>query len=86
MNKIEAKELMGEFLNDCDKTTNGTKTPLRKAFDIAYQELCNSDPKIFIKQEEVDLILSAIIVSPVNVPKDLEDRLLKLLNEIALPF
>lgn len=85
MNKIEAKELMGEFLNDCDKTTNGTKTPLRKAFDIAYQELCNSDSKIFIKQE-VDLILSAIIVSPVNVPKELEDRLLKLLNEIALPF
>lgn len=41
MYKEEAREILKEFLEDCDKTQKAkTKTPLRKAFDLAYSELC----------------------------------------------
>ena len=44
MYKEEAKEILKEFLEDCDKTQKSkTKTLLRKAFDLAYSELCKSD-------------------------------------------
>lgn len=44
MNKEEAREILKEFLEDCDKTQKEkTKTPLREAFDLAYSELCKSD-------------------------------------------
>ena len=68
MNKEEAREILKEFLEDCDKTQKAkTKTPLRKAFDLAYSELCKSGNTTRFRQEEIDKVCQAIIDSPVDI-------------------
>ena len=87
MDKAEAKMIMKEFLEDCDKTLpTKNKSPLRKAFDMAYQALCRDNSENYFEEKEVDLICSAVINSPVDTSNELQDRLLKLLNENMLPF
>lgn len=87
MDKTEAKMIMKEFLEDCDKTQpTEYKSPLRKAFDVAYQSLCNSGNENYFKEKEVDLICSAIINSPVDTSRELQDKVLKLLQENISPF
>ena len=87
MNKAEAKMIMKEFLEDCDKTQpTEHKSPLRKAFDLAYQELCRGGNENYFEEKEIDLMCSAIISSPVDTSRELQDRVLALLNENALPF
>lgn len=54
MYKEEAREILKEFLEYCDKTQKAkTKTTLRKAFDLAYSELCKSDNTPCFRQEEI---------------------------------
>lgn len=87
MDRVEAKMILKEFLEDCDKTQpTEHKSPLRKAFDMAYQSLCKSDIENYFEEKEIDLICSAIINSPVDTSKGLQDRVLNLLNENMLPF
>ena len=81
MYKEEAKEILKEFLEDCDKTQKEkTKTPLRKAFDLAYSELCKSDNTLCFTQEEIDKVRQAITDSPSNASRDLQDRVLSILQ------
>lgn len=81
MYKEEAKEILKEFLEDCDKTQKSkTKTPLRKAFDFAYSELCKSDNTTCFRQEEIDKVCQAIINSPVDTSRELHDRVLNVLQ------
>lgn len=87
MDRAEAKLIMKEFLEDCDKTQpTENKSSLRKAFDMAYKELCRNDSENYFEEKEVDLICSAIINSPVDTSRELQDRVLKLLNENMLSF
>lgn len=79
MYKEEAREILKEFLEDCDKTQK-TKTPLRKAFDLAYSELCKSDSTLCFTQEEIDKVCQAIIDSPVDTSRELQDRVLSILK------
>ena len=81
MNKEEAREILKEFLEDCDKTQKAkTKTPLSKAFDLAYSELCKSDNTPCFRQEEIDKVCQAIIDSPVDTSRELQDRVLNILQ------
>lgn len=81
MNKEEAREILKEFLEDCDKTQKAkTKTPLRKAFDLAYGELCKSDNTSCFRQEEIDKVCQAIIDSSVDTSRELQDRVLNVLQ------
>lgn len=81
MNKEEARDILKEFLEDCDKTQKEkTKTPLRKAFDLAYSELCKSDNIPCFRQEEIDKVYQAIIDSPVDTSRELQDRVLNVLQ------
>ena len=81
MYKEEAREILKEFLEDCDKTQKAkTKTPLRKAFDLAYSELCKSDSTPCFRQEEIDKVCQAIIDSPVDTSRELQDRVLNVLQ------
>ena len=80
MNKEEARDILKEFLEDCDKTQKTkTKSPLRKAFDLAYSELCKSNTSCF-RQEEIDKVCQAIIDSPVDTSRELQDRVLNVLQ------
>ena len=55
MEKKEAKIIIEEFLNDCNETqTIKNKTPLRKAFDVAYKELCKQVDSEHITDHEVE--------------------------------
>lgn len=56
------------------------KTPLRKAFDLAYSELCKSDNASCFRQEEIDKVCQAIIDSPVDTSRELQDRVLNILQ------
>lgn len=81
MNKEEAREILKEFLEDCDKTQKAkTKTPLRKAFDLAYSELCKSYNTPCFRQEEIDKVCQSIIDSPVDTSRELQDRVLSVLQ------
>lgn len=81
MNKKEARDILKEFLEDCDKTQKTkTKTPLRKAFDLAYGELCNSGNTPCFRQEEIDKVCQAIIDSPVDTSRELQDKVLNVLQ------
>lgn len=81
MNKEEARDILKEFLGDCDKTQKAeAKTPLRKAFDLAYSELCKSDDTPCFRQEEIDKVCQAIIDSPVDTSRELQDRVLNILQ------
>nr|DAT08822.1 MAG TPA: hypothetical protein [Bacteriophage sp.] len=81
MYKEEAREILKEFLEDCDKTQKTkTKTPLRKAFDLAYSELCKSDSTLCFTQEEIDKVCQAIIDSLVDTSRELQDRVLSILK------
>lgn len=79
MYKEEAREILKEFLEDCDKTQKA-KTPLRKAFDLAYSELCKSNNNPCFRQEEIDKVCQAIIDSPVDTSRELQDRVLNILQ------
>lgn len=77
----EARDILKEFLEDCDKTQEAeAKTPLRKAFDLAYSELCKSDDTPCFRQEEIDKVCQAIIDSPVDTSRELQDRVLNVLQ------
>ena len=81
MYKEEAREILKEFLEDCDKKKKARKkTPLRKAFDLAYSELCKSDNASCFRQEEIDKVCRAIIDSPVDTSRELQDRVLNILQ------
>ena len=44
MEKEDAKEIIKEFLENCDKVQKTeNKTQLRKALEMSYTELCKSD-------------------------------------------
>ena len=87
MEIAEAKMIMKEFLEDCDKTQkNEYKTPLRKAFDIAYEKMCDGENKPYITDGETDLICSAIINSPVETSRELQDRVFAILKTHSFPF
>lgn len=87
MQKNEAIEILKEFLEDCDKMQKTeNKTPLRKAFDLAYKELCKSKDKDYFKSEEVNKICSAIINSPVDTSRELQDKVYRVLSNYTLPF
>lgn len=46
MDKAEAVTVLKEFLEDCDEwKTDKTRSPLRTAFEMAYQALCSSGNK-----------------------------------------
>lgn len=55
MDRKEAKMIMKEFLEDCDKTQpTENKSPLRKALDMAYQSLCKNDSENYFEEKEMD--------------------------------
>ena len=87
MDRSEAIMIMKEFLEDCNKTQkNEYKTPLRKAFDMSYEALCKNDKGIYFTQKEIDTIMQSIISSVVDISNELQDKVLALLNENALPY
>lgn len=89
MEKEDAKEILREFLENCDKVQKTeNKTPLRKALEMSYTELCKSDKSdnIYFTQEEVSKICSAIIDSPVDTSRELQDKVLKVLQDKVLSF
>ena len=87
MEKEDAKEIIKEFLENCDKVQKTeNKTQLRKALEMSYTELCKSDKSdnICFTQEEVSKICSAIIDSPVDTTRELQDKVLKVLQDKVL--
>ena len=81
MEKSEAKMLIKEFLEDSDKVNKGNRTPLRKAFGMAYDALCDSHEEVLFTEKEVDLITTSVIMSAIDTPNELQDRLLKALTQ-----
>lgn len=89
MEKEDAKEIIKESLENCDKVQKTeNKTPLRKALEKSYTELCKLDKSdnIYFTQEEVSKICSAIIASPVDTSRELQDKVLKVLQDKVLSF
>lgn len=62
------------------KRRKQNKTPLRKAFDLAYSELCKNNNNPCFRQEEIDKVCQAIIDSPVDTSRELQDRVLSILQ------
>lgn len=84
LEKEEAKLIIKEFLSDADKfnavKSEQEKTPLRKAIGMSYQALCVKTGEITFTEKEVDKIMNSIISSCVQTTNEMQDRLLKLLE------
>ena len=78
MEKFEAYKVITGFIQDCVKWNDGEKTYIHVAFETAQNALKN-ELNITFTEEEIDTLCHAVIASVAEMPRELQDRLYKLL-------
>lgn len=74
MSPEEIKETIHDWWSDYE-IANGTEDNL-----LAYSELCKNNNTPCFRQEEIDKVCQAIIDSPVDISRELQDRVLNILQ------